>query len=159
VVLTRDEVRAVLDRLSGEKLLMASLMHGSGLRLTECLRLRVQDLDFARGELMVRDGKGGKDRVTVLSAASAAVYGAAAVLFLLGGRWPRAWLVLLLCGIALVLGFLLSLIWSSAVAGVGYLDRIFLLFDSALLLALYLTVLSAIELRRRDGSQYAQLTD
>lgn len=66
VVLTRDEVRAVLAGLNGDKLLMASLMYGSGLRLSECLHLRVQDLDFARGELTIRDGKGGKDRVTML---------------------------------------------------------------------------------------------
>lgn len=66
VVLTRDEVRAVLDRLEGDKWLMASLMYGSGLRLMECLSIRVQDLDFARGELTVRSGKGAKDRTTML---------------------------------------------------------------------------------------------
>lgn len=66
VVLTRDEVAAVLDYLDGDLRLMASLMYGAGLRLNECLGLRVQDLDFARGEIVVRGGKGDKDRVTVL---------------------------------------------------------------------------------------------
>ncbi len=66
VVMTRDEVKAVLGRLDGDKWLMASLMYGSGLRLMECLRLRVQDIDFARNEILVRDGKGGKDRATML---------------------------------------------------------------------------------------------
>jgi len=66
VVLTRDEVVDVLAELSGDKRLMAALMYGAGLRLTECLRLRVQDIDFARNEIYVRNGKGGKDRVTVL---------------------------------------------------------------------------------------------
>ncbi|MBN2823608.1 MAG: integron integrase [Coriobacteriia bacterium] len=66
VVLTRDEVRAVLTQLDGATHLMATLMYGGGLRLSECLRLRVQDIDFGRHELVVRDGKGGKDRVTTL---------------------------------------------------------------------------------------------
>ncbi|MDO8964136.1 MAG: integron integrase [Coriobacteriia bacterium] len=66
VVLTRVEVRAVLDGLEGEQRLMASLLYGSGLRLMECLRLRVQDVDLERGEITVRDGKGGKDRRTML---------------------------------------------------------------------------------------------
>jgi integron integrase len=66
VVLTRDEVKDALDQLDGDICLIASLLYGSGLRLTECLRLRVQDLDFARLELTVRDGKGSKDRVTML---------------------------------------------------------------------------------------------
>ncbi len=66
VVMTREEVRAVLDRMSGSTRLMASLMYGSGLRLSECLRLRVMDLEFDRGEVVVFDGKGGKDRVTML---------------------------------------------------------------------------------------------
>jgi integron integrase len=66
VVLTRDEVKSVLSQLDGDRWLMASLMYGSGLRLMECLRLRVLDLEFTRGEIVVRDGKGGKDRVTML---------------------------------------------------------------------------------------------
>src|SRR3990172_2849866 len=66
VVMTRDEVKAVLSNLSEDKWLMASLMYGAGLRLMECLRLRVQDIDFARNEIMVRDGKGAKDRITML---------------------------------------------------------------------------------------------
>ncbi|NTW48270.1 MAG: integron integrase [Chlorobiales bacterium] len=66
VVLTREEVKAVLAQLTGDKWLMASLMYGSGLRLMECLRLRVQDIDFSRNEIMVRDGKGSKDRITML---------------------------------------------------------------------------------------------
>ena len=68
VVFTREEARAVLSHLRGELWLMASLLYGSGLRLMECVRLRVKDLDLARGEIIVRDGKGGKDRVTVLPA-------------------------------------------------------------------------------------------
>ena len=66
VVMTREEVKAVLANMTGDKLLMASLMYGAGLRLMECLRLRVQDIEFSRGEILVRDGKGGKDRITML---------------------------------------------------------------------------------------------
>jgi integron integrase len=66
VVLTRDEVRAVLAQLSGTYRLMAQLLYGGGLRLMECVRLRVKDLDFAQTQVVVRDGKGGKDRVTTL---------------------------------------------------------------------------------------------
>jgi len=66
VVLTREEVKALLAQLSGDKWLMASLMYGAGLRLMECLRLRVQDVDFSRNEILVRDGKGAKDRITML---------------------------------------------------------------------------------------------
>lgn len=66
VVLTRDEVKAVLANLTGNKWLMASLMYGAGMRLMECLRLRVQDIDFSRNEILVRDGKGAKDRITML---------------------------------------------------------------------------------------------
>jgi integron integrase len=68
VVLTREEVQALFDELDGLDWLMASLLYGSGLRLMECIRLRVKDLDFARGELTVRQGKGGKDRRTMLPA-------------------------------------------------------------------------------------------
>lgn len=60
VVMTRDEVKSVLAQLDGEKWLMASLMYGAGLHLMECLRLRVQDVDFSRNEIIVRDGKGGR---------------------------------------------------------------------------------------------------
>ena len=66
VVLAREEVKNILSGLSGDKWLMASLLYGAGLRLMECLGLRVQDIDFARGEMLVRDGKGAKDRVTML---------------------------------------------------------------------------------------------
>ena len=65
-VLTRAEVSAILGRLQGTSRLMASVMYGGGLRLLECCRLRVKDVDFARGEIIVRDGKGFKDRVTIL---------------------------------------------------------------------------------------------
>jgi integron integrase len=66
VVLTRQEVKALLAEMNGAEWLMASLLYGSGLRLTECLRLRIQDVDFGRGEIVVRNGKGAKDRVTML---------------------------------------------------------------------------------------------
>jgi integron integrase len=69
VVLTRDEVRRILARLGGEPRLVATLLYGSGLRLMEALRLRVKDLDLSRNEILVRDGKGQKDRVTMLPAA------------------------------------------------------------------------------------------
>lgn len=70
VVLTRDEVYRILEHLSGTSHLMASLLYGSGLRLMECIRLRVQDIDFTRREITVRAGKGGKDRRTMLPAMS-----------------------------------------------------------------------------------------
>ena len=66
VVLSRVEVKQVLDALPDERRLVVALLYGAGLRLLECLELRVKDLDFARHELTVRDGKGAKDRVTVL---------------------------------------------------------------------------------------------
>lgn len=66
VVMTREEIKAVLSCLVGDKRLMASLMYGAGLRLMECLRLRIQDIDFERNEILVRDGKGDKDRITML---------------------------------------------------------------------------------------------
>jgi integron integrase len=66
VVLTREEVTAVIDRLQGPQRLMVELMYGCGLRLLECLRLRVKDVDFGRFEIVVRSGKGNKDRRTVL---------------------------------------------------------------------------------------------
>ena len=65
-VLTRDEVRALLVCLQGISLLVAQLLYGSGLRISECLRLRIKQIDFAQQQLIVRDGKGGKDRVTIL---------------------------------------------------------------------------------------------
>jgi integron integrase len=66
VVLTRAEVKAVLGNLRGDKWLMASLLYGAGLRLGECLRLRVQDVDLEAKQILVRDGKGFKDRITML---------------------------------------------------------------------------------------------
>lgn len=66
VVLTQHEARALLHELSGANWLVASLLYGSGLRLTEALRLRVKDVEFERREIVVREGKGNKDRVTVL---------------------------------------------------------------------------------------------
>ncbi|APR78831.1 Integron integrase IntIPac [Minicystis rosea] len=66
VVLTPLEVSALLDRMTGPPALMAALLYGAGLRLLECARLRVKDVDFERLEITVRDGKGRKDRVTML---------------------------------------------------------------------------------------------
>ncbi len=66
VVLTRDEVRAVLARMHGLPGLMARLLYGSGLRLLDCCRLRVKDVDFGRPEIVVRAGKGDRDRRTIL---------------------------------------------------------------------------------------------
>src|SRR5947209_9771389 len=65
-VLTRDEVRAVLERLDCTPRLMALLLYGAGLRLFECCRLRIKDVDFATNQITIRDGKGGKDRMTML---------------------------------------------------------------------------------------------
>jgi integron integrase len=69
VILTRDEVGRILDHLAGSFRLIAGLLYGSGLRVIEGLRLRVHDLDFTAGEMLVRHGKGGKDRRTMLPAA------------------------------------------------------------------------------------------
>ena len=66
VVFTREEVQAVLACLKDTPWLMASLLYGSGLRLMECVRLRVKDVDFAQRQIVVREGKGGRDRVTML---------------------------------------------------------------------------------------------
>src|SRR5439155_7804854 len=69
VVLSRAEVAALLGRLRGPVWLMESLMYGGGLRLLECAELRVKDVGFDRGELTISDGKGGKDRLTMLPGA------------------------------------------------------------------------------------------
>lgn len=66
VVLTRDEVHKLFSHLQGTPRLMAGLLYGSGLRLMECVRLRVKDIDFGYTKITVRDGKGAKDRVTML---------------------------------------------------------------------------------------------
>ncbi len=68
-VLTEEEALKVIGFLSGTNRLMAKLLYGSGLRVTECVRLRVKDVDFTRQQILVRDGKGEKDRVTMLPAA------------------------------------------------------------------------------------------
>jgi integron integrase len=68
VVFTHQEVQAVLSHLEGTNHLVVSLLYGSGLRLLECLRLRVKDVDFQTNQIFVRDGKGEKDRVTMLPA-------------------------------------------------------------------------------------------
>ena len=65
-VLTREEVHRVLSRLDGPQKIAATLLYGAGLRLLEVLRLRVKDVDFGLGQLVIRDGKGQKDRVTML---------------------------------------------------------------------------------------------
>ena len=72
VVLTRDEVRAVIRQLRGTCQLMAILLYGAGLRLLECARLRVKDVDFGRNQLIVRGGKGDTDRITPLPAVARA---------------------------------------------------------------------------------------
>jgi integrase len=69
VVLTRPEVKALLGALEGVHWIMASLLYGAGLRLLECLRLRVKDIDFASHQMLLREGKGNKDRRTMLPAA------------------------------------------------------------------------------------------
>lgn len=66
VVFSRDEVNRLLAHLEGLHWLLAGLLYGSGLRLMECLRLRVKDIDFTYGQVTVRDGKGEKDRITML---------------------------------------------------------------------------------------------
>jgi integron integrase len=68
VVLNREEVKLVFAQLSGTVLLICRLLYGSGMRLFECLQMRVKDIDFTRNEITVRDGKGRKDRVTMLPA-------------------------------------------------------------------------------------------
>ena len=66
VVLTQAEVNLLLSHLDGTYALIAQMLYGTGMRLMECVRLRVKDIDFERREVIVRDGKGGKDRVTIL---------------------------------------------------------------------------------------------
>jgi site-specific recombinase XerD len=73
VVLTESEVHNLLAHLDGQNWLMASLLYGAGLRLMECIRLRVKDIDFEYRQLTVRDGKGAHDRVTMLPEASSEV--------------------------------------------------------------------------------------
>jgi integron integrase len=68
VVLSRDEVRSLIQRLDGPPRLMACLLYGAGLRVMECCRLRVQDVDFGANQIVVRGGKGDKDRTTMLPA-------------------------------------------------------------------------------------------
>lgn len=68
LVLSREEVGAILRQMRGTTALMASLLYGAGLRLLDCARLRVKDVDFGRNEITVRDGKGRKDRITMLPA-------------------------------------------------------------------------------------------
>jgi integron integrase len=68
VVLTTAEVQAVLAQLSGTHRLIGGLLYGAGLRIMECMRLRVKDIEFSRGEVLIRDGKGFKDRITMLPA-------------------------------------------------------------------------------------------
>jgi integron integrase len=66
VVFSKNEIKKILDELSGIYKIMTTLLYGAGLRLTECLQLRVKDIDFDYRQVFVRDGKGGKDRVSVL---------------------------------------------------------------------------------------------
>jgi len=66
VVLTRNEVQRLLEQMTGTYGLMAGLLYGGGLRLMECVRLRVKDVDFQQSQIVVRDGKGKKDRITIL---------------------------------------------------------------------------------------------
>jgi site-specific recombinase XerD len=65
VVLSPEEARAIIQHTSGIYRLLLQLLYGSGLRLRECLELRIKDIDFAQNQLMVRSGKGGKDRITL----------------------------------------------------------------------------------------------
>jgi site-specific recombinase XerD len=63
-VLTPEEVRSIITHMSGIHRLLIQILYGSGLRQTECLQLRIKDLDFQQSQIMVRSGKGGKDRIT-----------------------------------------------------------------------------------------------
>lgn len=71
VVLTRQEVKSILSVLNGLEWIMATLLYGAGLRLMECMRLRVKDLDFGSNQIVVRSGKGNKDRLTMVPTAVA----------------------------------------------------------------------------------------
>ncbi len=73
VVLARGEVKALMDALEERNFLIASLLYGSGLRLMECLRIRVKDIDFERQQIMVREGKGNRDRATLLPRTTATI--------------------------------------------------------------------------------------
>jgi len=68
-VLTRTEIGRIFEHMEGTHALMARLLYGTGMRLMECVRLRIKDVDFERHEILIRDGKGGKDRVTMLPGA------------------------------------------------------------------------------------------
>ncbi len=76
VVLTREEVERLLAELQGTRWLIASLLYGAGMRVMECLRLRVKDVDLGYRQILVRDGKGGKDRVTMMPEKLAAPFAA-----------------------------------------------------------------------------------
>ena len=91
VVLTQEEVARVVKSLRGLYRLVGILLYGSGLRLTECLGLRVKDIDLGRGELIVRRGKGGKDRVTVIPAVARDPSGISwsGSGTCISGTWPR----------------------------------------------------------------------
>ncbi|WP_157044885.1 integron integrase [Chloroflexus aggregans] len=108
-VLSKDEVQRLLAQMTGIYRLMAQLLYGAGLRVMECVRLRVKDLDFARRQIIVHDGKGMKDRVTLLPDCLvvplqehlqmvkrihehdlAQGYGAVALPFALNGKYPNA---------------------------------------------------------------------
>lgn len=109
VVLSQAEAQRLLAVMDGRPWLLASLLYGTGMRLMECLRLRVKDVDFERHEITVRDGKGGKDRHTMLPRSLAeplrreierarslhqtdlaAGFGAARLPYALGRKYPRA---------------------------------------------------------------------
>ncbi|KGF71853.1 integrase [Neosynechococcus sphagnicola sy1] len=109
VVLTQEEVKSILQHLQGTHQLLAKLLYGSGMRVKEGLRLRVKDLDFAQSQIIIRDSKGNKDRVTMLPQSISALlqahlvqvkqthlddlalgYGAVYLPFALGRKYPNA---------------------------------------------------------------------
>ena len=92
VVLTRDEVHKVFAHLHGMHRLMAGLLYGSGLRLMECVRLRVKDVDFGYLRITVRDGKGAKDRVTMLPINLADRWSAICGGYVRNTRKSRSWI-------------------------------------------------------------------